>query len=108
MADSLPRIRSISFLPSSHRQYRRACGHIERSRTIYVLYQTPVRLERLAACAPRRLGEAWAAIDLGDLPNDRTRRTGRAGDDNGFACDWAAHVEQAEIGGEAGQDERRP
>jgi hypothetical protein len=32
MADSLPRIRSTSFLPSSHRQYRRACGHIERGR----------------------------------------------------------------------------
>ena len=47
-----------------------------------------------------------AAFDLGDLPDDRTRRAGRAGDDDSFACDRAAHLEQAEIGRNPGQAER--
>ena len=46
-----------------------------------------------------------AALDLGDLPGDRAGRARRAGNDDGFACDRPAHVEQAEVGGDAGHPE---
>jgi hypothetical protein len=62
----------------------------------------------MAFLRPARDADGAAALDLSDLPNDRARRAGCAGDDDRFACDWTAHVEQAEIGRDAGQAERRP
>src|SRR5208337_1135505 len=55
---------------------------------------------------PARDADDVAALDLGDLPSDRARRAGCAGNDDGFACDWTAHVDQAEISRDAVQAER--
>ena len=54
---------------------------------------------------PSRKADDAAAFDPGDLPNDRARRAGRARDDHRFSRDRAAHVEQAEIGGDSGRAE---
>ena len=39
---------------------------------------------------PARDADDVAALDLGDLPSDRARRAGCAGNDDGFACDPAS------------------
>ena len=51
--------------------------------------------------APPAIPIDAAALDLGDLSDQRARRAGGAGDDDGLARDRTADVEKAEIGGHA-------